>query len=76
MLDQRRRRWAAVVQMLHKCFVFAGHCIISAEFMYHTRRMWAPCYDTYLWSGLDKHYYDHPINTITLLIYWPTFSST
>ena len=24
MLDQRRRRWADVVQMLHKCFVFAG----------------------------------------------------
>ena len=24
MLDQRRRRWADVVQLLHKCFVFAG----------------------------------------------------
>ena len=24
MLDQRRRRWAEVVQMLCKCFVFAG----------------------------------------------------
>ena len=24
MLDQRRRRWAYVVQMLYKCFVFAG----------------------------------------------------
>ena len=24
MLDQRRRRWANVVQMLYKCFVFAG----------------------------------------------------
>ena len=24
MLDQRRRRWADVVQMLYKCFVFAG----------------------------------------------------
>ena len=24
MLDQRRRRWADVAQMLHKCFVFAG----------------------------------------------------
>ena len=23
-LDQRRRRWADVVQMLYKCFVFAG----------------------------------------------------
>ena len=28
MLDQRRRRWADVVQMLYKCFVFAG--ILSA----------------------------------------------
>ena len=26
MLDQRRRLWADVVQMLYKCFVFAGHC--------------------------------------------------
>ena len=25
MLDQRRRRWADFVQMLYKCFVFAGH---------------------------------------------------
>ena len=24
MLDQRRRRWADIVQMLYKCFVFAG----------------------------------------------------
>ena len=24
MLDQRRRRWLDVVQMLYKCFVFAG----------------------------------------------------
>ena len=24
MLDLRRRRWADVVQMLSKCFVFAG----------------------------------------------------
>ena len=24
MLDQRRRRWADVVQMLYKCFVSAG----------------------------------------------------
>ena len=24
MLDQRQRRWADVVQMLYKCFVFAG----------------------------------------------------
>ena len=25
MLDQRRRRWADVVQVLYKCFVFAGY---------------------------------------------------
>ena len=25
MLDQRRRRWAGVVQMLYKCFVFARY---------------------------------------------------
>ena len=24
MLDQRRRRWADVVEMLYKCLVFAG----------------------------------------------------
>ena len=29
MLDQRRRRWADVVQMLYKCFVFAGIVYIS-----------------------------------------------
>ena len=28
MLDQRRRRWAGVVQMLYKCFVFAGYSIL------------------------------------------------
>ena len=27
MLDQRRRRWADVVQMLYKCFVFAGTAV-------------------------------------------------
>ena len=26
MSDQRRRRWADVVQILYKCFVFAGLC--------------------------------------------------
>ena len=26
MLDQRRRRWDDVVQMLYKCFVFVGMC--------------------------------------------------
>ena len=28
MLDQRRRRWADVVQMLYKCFVFAGSLFV------------------------------------------------
>ena len=28
MLVQRRRRWADVVQMLYKCFVFAGMVIV------------------------------------------------
>ena len=28
MLAQRRRRWADVVQMLYKCFVFAGMWVI------------------------------------------------
>ena len=27
MLDQRRRRWDDVVQMLYKCFVFAGKAL-------------------------------------------------
>ena len=27
MLDQRRRRWADVVQMLYKCFVSAGKAV-------------------------------------------------
>ena len=27
MLDQRRRRWADVIQMLYKCFVFAGYLL-------------------------------------------------
>ena len=30
MLDQRRRRLANVVQMIYKCFVFAGHLVISS----------------------------------------------
>ena len=40
MLDQRRRRWDDVVQMLYKCFVFAGslsHDLLcfSREFTYY-----------------------------------------
>ena len=29
MLDQRRRRWAGVVQMLYKCFEFAAGTLIQ-----------------------------------------------
>ena len=32
MLDQRRRRWASVVQMLYKCFVFTGLLYVIFEF--------------------------------------------
>ena len=32
MLDQRRRRWADVVQMLYKCFVFAGNGMFLAAY--------------------------------------------
>ena len=31
-LDQRRRRWADVVQMLYKCFVFAGKLAIVCSY--------------------------------------------
>ena len=30
MLGQCRRRWADVVQMLYKCFVFAGYCRVCS----------------------------------------------
>ena len=32
MLDQRRRRWADVVQMLYKCFVFAVYTTRTLSF--------------------------------------------
>ena len=35
MLDQRRRRWADVVQMLCRCFVFAGKVIIIYYIVIH-----------------------------------------
>ena len=31
MLDQRRRRWASVVQMLYKCVVFSGIFLVMSE---------------------------------------------
>ena len=33
MLDQRRRRWADVVQMVYKCFVFAGTVGYNIQFI-------------------------------------------
>ena len=33
MLEQRRRRWADVVQMLYKCFVFAGMSLFISGFL-------------------------------------------
>ena len=43
MSDQRRRRWADVVQMLHKCFVFAGWWLVK-QTSWHCRgtRVHAP----------------------------------
>ena len=35
MLDQRRRRWADVVQMLYKCFVFAGIVVCHGVIITH-----------------------------------------
>ena len=38
MLDQRRRRWAGVVQMVYNCFVFARYAQLSfqsEEFLYY-----------------------------------------
>ena len=32
MLDQRRRRWADVVQMVYKCFGFAGMHLIGGDY--------------------------------------------
>ena len=34
MLAQRRRRWADVVQMLYKCFVFAGVILMRYKLIF------------------------------------------
>ena len=39
MLDQRRGRWADVVQMLYKCFVFAGIRSSVSLNTYYTLRL-------------------------------------
>ena len=35
MLDQRRRRWADVVQMLYTCFAFTGISVIQSHLTKH-----------------------------------------
>ena len=42
MLDQRRRRWADVVQMLYKCFVLVGirvFVILIGRYIYPANQM-------------------------------------
>ena len=36
MLDQRRRCWPDVVQMLYKCIVFAGHGLENLADNFHS----------------------------------------
>ena len=38
-LDQRQRRWSNIVQMLFKCFVFAGvpHSVFSVNHLRDTK---------------------------------------
>ena len=38
MLDRRRRRWADVVQMVYKYFVFAGNTSCRATPGYHLKK--------------------------------------
>ena len=64
MLDQRRRRWAGVVQMLYKCFVFAGiwHTFINSKLVNKSlplkiKRAYLPLYkvvDTILYSSVMR----------------------
>ena len=44
MLDQRRRRWADVVQMLYKCFVFTGISVIQSHLTRHRCLSVGPTY--------------------------------
>ena len=46
MLDQRRRRWADVVQMLYKCVVFAGSVLNYCRSLCSQR--W--CENTIIWT--------------------------
>ena len=42
MLDQRRRRWADVLQMLYKSFVFAGRAYLH-EYCFDTQIIFLYC---------------------------------
>ena len=44
MLDQRRRRWADVVQILYKCFVFTGQGIVQMGWNFDNVNL-SPCSD-------------------------------
>ena len=47
MLDQRRRRWANAVQMLYKCFVFAGICIFNCRLWFQVYEAKNKCINTF-----------------------------
>ena len=42
MLDYRRRRWADVVQMLYKCFVFVGNRPIIQKKLQSEKKIFNP----------------------------------
>ena len=45
-LDQRRRRWADVVQVLYKCFVFAGcNPLVAGEKREENSSMTSNCHE-------------------------------
>ena len=62
MLDQRRRRWADVVQMLYKCFVFAG---LNKVWIKHILPLTTN-------SGSDSHNNDEiaEIQLLFGMVYW------
>ena len=57
MLDQRQRRWADVVQMLYKCYVFAGNSSWSGIAYSGVGRRNESCRHKYLLLGaLNGHF--------------------
>ena len=67
MLDQRRRRWADVVQMLYKCFVFAGSSYKADGFQL---KKYDKCiYDKEIYGNylIEK---DHEFSNFHMLIFW------